>query len=189
MGNGTIFHGINVLKAGKKSRIRLATISFITFFGLVMSDIALDVMEGVPANELLMDIALEGLVILTAAISVASLMLKYFEEKADKIKLQSNLDYLNQNQQEAARFLKQTLREQILVKFNEWNLTKSEQDVAIHLLKGLEIKAIADLRSTSEKTVSNQTQTIYEKSKLSGRTEFSAFFLQDILKYSDDIQP
>ena len=63
----------------------------------------------------------------------------------------------------------------------QWQLTKTEQDVAVLLLKGLSFKEIADIRNTSEKTVRQHSLKIYEKSNLAGRAELSAFFLEDLL--------
>ena len=62
-----------------------------------------------------------------------------------------------------------------------WELTKAEKDVAFLLLKGLSLKEIAHVRSTSVKTVRTQANSIYSKSGLSGRSELSAFFLEDLL--------
>jgi DNA-binding CsgD family transcriptional regulator len=66
-------------------------------------------------------------------------------------------------------------------KFEEWSLSPSEKDVALLLLKGLSLKEIADIRSVSERTVRQQSINVYQKAKLSGRAELSAFFLEDLL--------
>jgi DNA-binding NarL/FixJ family response regulator len=73
------------------------------------------------------------------------------------------------------------LRDLIDQQFGLWQLSQSEKDVAILLIKGLSMKEIADIRQTQEKTVRTQATTIYKKSGLSGRQELSAFFLEDIL--------
>ena len=65
--------------------------------------------------------------------------------------------------------------------FNEWQLSPSEAEVALLLLKGLSIKEIADARATQEKTVRKQASAIYEKSGLAGRHELSAWFFEDML--------
>ncbi|MAT93622.1 MAG: LuxR family transcriptional regulator [Halioglobus sp.] len=65
--------------------------------------------------------------------------------------------------------------------FVDWGLTRSEQQVAMLLLKGLSFKEIAIVRDTREKTVRQQASTIYGKSGLSGRHAFSAWFLEDFL--------
>lgn len=62
-----------------------------------------------------------------------------------------------------------------------WELTNAEKDVAFLLLKGLSLKEIASVRYTSVKTTRTQANAIYSKSGLSGRSELSAFFLEDLL--------
>lgn len=64
---------------------------------------------------------------------------------------------------------------------DHWGLTRAEKEVAFLLLKGLSNKEIAAVRKTSEKTVRSQTNAIYNKSGLSGRSELSAFFLEELL--------
>lgn len=63
----------------------------------------------------------------------------------------------------------------------KWNLTVAEKEVAFLLLKGLSLKEIADVRKTSEKTARAQSIAIYSKAGISGRSELSAFFLEDLL--------
>lgn len=64
---------------------------------------------------------------------------------------------------------------------NRWGLTEAEKEVSFLLLKGLSNKEIAVVRGTSTQTVRSQTNAIYTKSGLSGRSELSAFFLEDLL--------
>jgi len=63
----------------------------------------------------------------------------------------------------------------------KWNLSKAEKEVAFLLLKGMSLNEIADIRNTAEKTARVQSMAIYSKSGLSGRSELSAFFLEDLL--------
>jgi len=63
----------------------------------------------------------------------------------------------------------------------KWNLTVAEKEVAFLLLKGLSLKEIADIRQTTEKTSRVQSMAIYAKAGISGRSELSAFFLEDLL--------
>ncbi len=65
--------------------------------------------------------------------------------------------------------------------FDDWNLTPSEKDVALILLKGLSFKEMAEVRNTKEKTIRQQASTIYRKSSVAGRHEFSAWFFEDML--------
>ncbi len=62
-----------------------------------------------------------------------------------------------------------------------WSLSPSEKEVALLLLKGLSLKEIAEIRKTAEKTVRAHSVSIYSKSGLRGRSELSAFFLEDLL--------
>jgi DNA-binding CsgD family transcriptional regulator len=64
--------------------------------------------------------------------------------------------------------------------FQQWGMTDAEKDVGLLILKGLSHKEIAALRGTSEATVRQQAQSIYRKSKMPGKTAFSAYFLEDL---------
>ncbi|MCC6138088.1 MAG: response regulator transcription factor [Bdellovibrionaceae bacterium] len=75
----------------------------------------------------------------------------------------------------------QGLSTAIDAQLDRWQLSPSEKEVALFLLKGLSLKEIAQLRGTSDHTIRVQTVAIYSKSGLSGRTELAAFFLEDLL--------
>ncbi len=79
------------------------------------------------------------------------------------------------------RELLKGLSSAIDAQFERWQLTAAEREIALLLLKGLSHKEIAVLRDTSERTIRQQAQSIYGKSKLSGRAALSAFFLEDLL--------
>ena len=81
---------------------------------------------------------------------------------------------------EARTFLN-GLGEAIDAQFSRWNLTEAEREVALLLLKGLSLKEIATIRSTTERTVRAQARSLYSKTGLSGRAALSAFFLEDLL--------
>ncbi len=65
--------------------------------------------------------------------------------------------------------------------FENWQLTSTEKEVGMFLLKGLSFKEIASVRNTLEKTVRQQASSIYRKAGVSGRHEFSAWFIEDFL--------
>jgi DNA-binding NarL/FixJ family response regulator len=65
--------------------------------------------------------------------------------------------------------------------FSRWNLTEAEREVALLMLKGLSHKEIATVRAVSERTVREQSRSVYSKSGLTGRAGLSAFFLEDLL--------
>jgi len=65
--------------------------------------------------------------------------------------------------------------------FDAWNLTASEQDVVIGMLKGLSFREIAGLRETREKTVRQQASSVYRKAGVASRNELAAWFFEDML--------
>lgn len=64
----------------------------------------------------------------------------------------------------------------------EWKLSPSEKEISLLILKGLSLKEIAEIRGVSERTVRQQSVSVYQKSNLAGRAELSAYFLEDLLK-------
>jgi len=93
--------------------------------------------------------------------------------------LRSNADAQRWNRE--AQDVLQGLGEAIDRQFDRWGLTPAEREVALLQLKGLRHKAIAELRQTSERTVRQQALAVYRKSGLAGRSDLSAFFLEDLL--------
>lgn len=73
------------------------------------------------------------------------------------------------------------LGEEIDRQLKEWGLTPAECETALFLLKGFGHREIAALQEKSERTVRQHAVAVYRKSKLSGRAELSAFFLEDLL--------
>lgn len=82
---------------------------------------------------------------------------------------------------EEARDALRGLGEAIDRQFQRWELTAAEREVGLLLLKGLTHREIGELRKTSEATVRQQALALYRKAGLRGRTELSAFFLEDLL--------
>ena len=65
--------------------------------------------------------------------------------------------------------------------FAEWGLTPAERDVGFLALKGLDIAEIAAMRQAAEGTVRAQLARIYAKADVSGRAQFAAWFIEDLL--------
>ena len=65
--------------------------------------------------------------------------------------------------------------------FGAWELTAAERDVAIRLLKGHSHKQIAADTGRSERTVRQHGGAVYAKSRLGGRAELAAYFLEDLM--------
>ena len=66
-------------------------------------------------------------------------------------------------------------------RFDEWDLTPAERDVAFLALKGLDVAEIAELRGRAAGTVRAQLTRIYAKAGVSGRAQFAAWFVEDLL--------
>ena len=71
--------------------------------------------------------------------------------------------------------------------FDAWSLTPAERDVALFSVKGFSIAEIAALRGVSEGTVKAQTNAIYRKAGVSGRTQLLALFIDQVVELPDAI--
>lgn len=73
-------------------------------------------------------------------------------------------------------------------RFNEWRLTPAEADVALFAMKGLSTAEIAKLRMTSEGTVKAQTNAIYRKAGVTGRSQLLSLFIDDLMRDDSTIR-
>lgn len=74
-------------------------------------------------------------------------------------------------------------------RFGEWGLTPSERDVALFAIKGMSTAEIASLRTTSEGTVKAQTNAIYRKAGVSGRSQLLSLFIEDLMRDDGAVRP
>ncbi|GLS86878.1 transcriptional regulator [Cypionkella aquatica] len=65
--------------------------------------------------------------------------------------------------------------------FDAWALSRAERDVAYLALKGLDVAEIAQARQAAPGTVRAQLSAIYAKAGISGRAQFAAHFVEDLL--------
>lgn len=148
--------------------------------GLVSFDIFTDSREGVAIWHILSEgfvgfIALAGVFyLLRGAINLKHRLQK---EIAEFTAFKKEAEVWRASSKKYIDGLAQAIDQQL----TKWNLTVAEKEVAFLLLKGLSLKEIADVRSTTEKTARVQSMSIYAKAGISGRSELSAFFLEDLL--------
>jgi len=149
----------------------------------VMVDLIADFNEGAAFWHLF----IEGIIGLFAMLGVLLLTYKSLKirtslnhEKHQVKLLQAETNKWRQQLKKHIHGLSDSIHQQM----DYWKLTPSEREIAFMLLKGLSIKEIAKIRSTSEKTTRTQCASIYEKSDLSGRSELSAFFLEDLFNHT-----
>lgn len=88
--------------------------------------------------------------------------------------------------QRAGRVVRK-LSEAVDDQFSTWGLTDAERETAFMLLKGHSHKRIARLSGRSERTVRQHAVAVYRKAGLAGRSELSAFFLEDLLRPEDEL--
>jgi DNA-binding CsgD family transcriptional regulator len=125
------------------------------------------------------------MVLLSAVVGLTLLGREYYLET--QLTLQNLKTDLNQAQAEAkhwreqSRDLIQGLGVEIQKQFVRWGLTQAEAEIGLLILKGFSHQEIADFRQVSERTVREQARTLYRKAGLTGRSELSAFFLEDLL--------
>jgi len=100
------------------------------------------------------------------------------------VSLETELEAVSEFAYSESAKLKEALEgrmEHINLDFEKWGLSIAEKEISLLMLKGLRLQEIADMRNTSERTVRQQAQSIYRKSGLEGRTELSAYFIEDLI--------
>lgn len=156
------------------------TASLVIIMVLNCFDVITDIHLGVP----LWHILEESAIVLLSAIGAGYLIYENHQRSKRLAHLAETLFESNkrvENITEKMRMERKHFSEVIHQQFDDWQLTSGEQQVGMLLLKGLSFKEIAAVRNTKEKTVRQQASTIYSKSNLEGRHEFSAWFLEDFL--------
>ncbi|NOX36811.1 MAG: response regulator transcription factor [Calditrichaeota bacterium] len=158
----------------------ILAVFLLTVSGLAFLDIYNDYFEGVA----LWHIGIE------LVVAIISLIWGYYLIRT-RIRLQralhrerqfsSDLKTEAQKWKRVSRIYLEGLSREIDEQLNRWGLTEAEKEVAFLLLKGFSATQIARIRKTSVKTVRTQMNAIYSKSGLSGRSELTAFFLEDLL--------
>lgn len=69
----------------------------------------------------------------------------------------------------------------MLERFEQWGLTAAERDVALLTIKGLSVADVAAARNVSSGTIKAQSNAIFRKSGVKGRSEFFSLFLDDLM--------
>ena len=69
----------------------------------------------------------------------------------------------------------------IAAQFDAWRLSPAEREIGMLALKGFDIAEIAAMRGAAQGTVRAQMTSIYAKSGTSGRHQFAAYFVEDLL--------
>jgi DNA-binding CsgD family transcriptional regulator len=73
------------------------------------------------------------------------------------------------------------LSQVIVDQLKDWQLTESETEIALLLMKGLSLQEIADIRSAQIGTIKSHSSSIYKKANVAGRSELVSYFMEDLL--------
>ncbi|MBU0655646.1 MAG: LuxR C-terminal-related transcriptional regulator [Gammaproteobacteria bacterium] len=132
----------------------------------------------------ILHLSVDALVVLISFAGVGYLMWENQRKHREIETLNSQLRHshtrisdLHQKLQQAGKGYLQLIHQQL----DEWELSPTEKEIALLLLKGLSFEEIASIRNTKEKTVRQQAISVYRKSGLNGRHEFAGWFFEDFL--------
>lgn len=167
-----------------ESRFRLFLLGAFILIGILAAiDIFADIQEGTE----LLHIIVETIVFIIAISSALGISLRLLAEAKRSRQLVNDMSLeLQKNRQEASEWRKETqallqgLGVSINKQFERWELSPSEKEIALLLLKGLSHKEIAYLRHVNEATARQQAGSIYKKAGLNGRHDLAAFFLEEL---------
>jgi DNA-binding NarL/FixJ family response regulator len=159
---------------------KFITFGLIVILLLNLADLIADIQLNVP----LWHILSEGAIVLVSGFMAAYLIIEMRHRTRSLKHLSQQLkDSQRQQTQLSEQFkaARHDYAKAIERQFNIWQLSMSEQEVALLILKGLSIPEIAIMRSTKEKTVRHQASAIYRKAQIDGRHELSAWFMEDFI--------
>lgn len=163
----------------KKDVVIIVLLVLIMLFKLL--DIVADFQLDIPAWH----IAQEGILVLLTVIATVYLSHDLMRRSRQVKTLAQRLakaDKQIDNMTSQMRSARQEYSQAVSSQFTTWGFTKSEQQVAFLLLKGLSFKEIAEVRQTKEKTVRQQASSIYSKADVDGRHTFCAWFMEDFIQ-------
>jgi DNA-binding CsgD family transcriptional regulator len=153
----------------------------VAVFVLISVDVVGDYRDGIAHLHLLIEL----LVLLFSLAGIVYFGRLYYLSAQSRINaLRHDLALAHQQAQvwrQANHELIAGLAAQIQKQFDAWQLTRAEAEVGMLMLKGLSHQEIADVRNASERTIRDQARAIYRKAGVAGRSELSAFFLEDLL--------
>jgi len=162
----------------------LKTAAIIVILFIVIISNAFDLINDFATNESTWHIIEESIVITLALSLIAYLIVNLKQHRVNLQQLRHELETTEDSLEKSNNRIHNARREYSQVihqQFDDWQLSRSQQEIALLLLKGLSFNEIAAVRDTKEKTVRQQASEIYKKSGVAGRHAFSAWFFEDFL--------
>ncbi len=159
-------------------RLVLAVLAFVVVGGAF--DLYMDAPESWLSAHVLVEVAL---MLVSATVGLV-LWRAWRQTAAQLVVARRSLDVSEADRQAWRRRAEQALHglgEAINEQFNVWELTPSEREVALLLLKGYGHKQVAALTNRGERTVRQHAVSVYSKSGQAGRAELAAFFLEGLM--------
>jgi DNA-binding CsgD family transcriptional regulator len=160
---------------------------FLALVAIAAVDVVADLMEGTSAKHVMVEglmllIGLVGIVYVARQTVAAQRRARAATQVASSLSrdVESLRGDVERWRAEAGAFVA-GLAVAIDRQFERWGLSPAEKEVGLLLLKGLSHKEIASVREVTEATARQQAGAVYRKAGIGGRTELSAFFLEDLL--------
>jgi DNA-binding CsgD family transcriptional regulator len=169
--------GTDLRKAGRRQTVALSVFLVVQTLGTVffVGDVVGDLREDPGSVHFIFEAAVTAVLVLGILFGVWA--------------LRRTIELLRA-QDAALDVARGALSQVIEGQFLSWALTPAERDVAFLALKGLDVAEIAELRGAAQGTVRAQLTRIYAKAGVSGRAQFAAFFVEDLLGESlPPVQP
>ncbi len=166
-----------------ESGIRLELILVVALVSIVVGGGA-DLMLDRPADWLSVHVLFEMLLIVGALLMATTLWLGWWRSNRSVDSLRRSLEARREERDRwraSAQDALDGLAHAIDAQFTEWELTPSEREIGLLLMKGYSHKAIAKETGRSPNTVRQHSAALYRKAGLSGRAELSAYFLEGLL--------
>lgn len=158
---------------------KIVSLALICIVFLKCMDLYIDFSEDLEP----MHIVQESLLILISS-SLFVFLIIDIRQRSNALKaLRADLELSNAKVSKMTEELKRSKRDffaAVQDQFDRWQLTPSEKEVGLFLLKGLSLNEIAELRQTAEKTIRHQASSVYKKSECTGRHELAAFFFEEM---------
>ncbi len=165
---------------GVSSHLRLVLTAALT--SIVVGG-AVDLGMDQPRNWLSLHVAFESLLIVGALLMALTLWLGWWHAERSIHDLEERLEARRTERdawKESAQRALQGLGEAIDTQFRAWELTPSEREVALLLLKGYSHKRVARETGRSERTTRQHAAAAYQKAGLANRSELAAYFLEGV---------
>lgn len=177
--------GYSELESAAEKQSKYGAIALLVVVLFASLDVIEDSMSGIGLEHLVM----ESVIIITS-LGVAAMLWAGTHRRHSHHSRQLR-DALLATRADAARWraeadsLLSGLGAAIESQFDRWGLSEAEKDIGLLILKGFSHKEIAEVRQRSERTVRQQAAGMYQKAALENRAQFSAFFLEDLLRPLD----